>query len=208
MRYRSYRGSISTSRIFLREGGFCARATSRSSSELRSVRDNGARCSRSLSSASARHRNKSSIIGYNRVSATIIDIPRAYSENVPEEYIRRQTLSTSERFFTQELKELENTLLTAKDRIAELEFREFEKIRLAAAAEVTRIQAVADAIAELDCLCSLGEVAVKNGYTMRRWTCPRLSIIIGGAPGVELTCLRHALSPRAFSTAPTTVSPS
>jgi len=151
----------------VREGGILREGFSEEVDRLRNVRDNGAQM---VSELETRERERTGIkklkVGYNRVFGYYIDIPRAFSENVPEEYIRKQTLSTSERFFTQELKELENTLLTAKDSLSDLEFRYFEEVRLRVASEVTRIQAVADAIAELDAVCSLAEVAVKNGYAM------------------------------------------
>ena len=151
----------------VREGGMLREGYCEEVDELRNVRDNGARM---VSELELRERERTGIkklkVGYNRVFGYYIDIPRASSEEVPEDYIRKQTLSTSERFFTQELKELENTLLTAKDRIADLEYRLFEELRLKVAAKVAEIQAIADAVAELDVYCSLAEVAVKNGYTM------------------------------------------
>ncbi len=173
----------------VREGGILREGFSEEVDNLRNVRDNGAQM---VSQLETRERESTGIkklkVGYNRVFGYYIDIPRAFSENVPEEYIRRQTLSTSERFFTQELKELENTLLTAKDRLGELEFRFFEEVRLRVASEVTRIQALADAIAELDVLCSLAEVAVKNGYTMPEVDLSgALSISAGRHPVVEQT---------------------
>ena len=82
----------------------------------------------------------------------------------PEGYIRKQTLVSNERYFTQELKDLESSLLTARDRIADLEYQYFEQIRLQIAAEVNRIKATATSVATLDVICSLAEVAVRNGY--------------------------------------------
>ena len=171
----------------VREGGILREGFSEEVDNLRNVRDNGAQM---VSELEQRERENTGIkklkVGYNRVFGYYIDIPRAFSENVPEEYIRKQTLSTSERFFTQELKELESTLLSARDRLAELEFRFFEEVRLRVASEVTAIQAIADAMAELDALCSLAEVAVKNGYTMPEVDLSgALSISAGRHPVVE-----------------------
>ena len=173
----------------VREGGILREGFSEEVDNLRNVRDHGAEM---VSLLEQRERESTGIkklkVGYNRVFGYYIDIPRAFSENVPSEYIRRQTLSTSERFVTDELKELENTLLTAKDRLAELEYRFFEEVRLRVASEVTKIQAVADAIAELDALCSLAEVAVRNGYTMPEVDLSgTLSITSGRHPVVEQT---------------------
>ena len=173
----------------VREGGILREGFSEEVDNLRNVRDNGAQM---VSMLEAREREQTGIkklkVGYNRVFGYYIDIPRAFSENVPETYIRKQTLSTSERFFTEELKELENTLITARDRLADIEFRFFEELRLRVAAEVTRIQAIADAIAELDALCSLAEVAVRNGYTMPEIDLSgALSVTSGRHPVVEKT---------------------
>jgi len=173
----------------VREGGILREGFSEEVDNLRNVRDNGAQM---VSMLEAREREQTGIkklkVGYNRVFGYYIDIPRAFSENVPETYIRKQTLSTSERFFTEELKELENTLITARDRLADIEFRFFEELRLRVAAEVTRIQAIADAIAELDALCSLAEVAVRNGYTMPEIDLSgALSVTSGRHPVVEQT---------------------
>ncbi len=173
----------------VREGGILRAGFSEEVDSLRDVRDNGAQM---VSDLEQRERAITGIkklkVGYNRVFGYYIDIPRAFSENVPDTYIRKQTLSTSERFFTQELKELEGTLLTARDRLAELEFRFFEELRLRVAAEVTRIQALSDAIAELDVLCALAEVAVKNGYTQPEIDLSgKLIITAGRHPVVEQT---------------------
>ena len=150
----------------VREGGILRPGYCEEVDRLRNVRDNGAQM---IAELEQRERERTGVkklkVGYNRVFGYYIDIPRAFSENVPEDYIRRQTLSTSERFYTEELKNLENTLITARDSIADLEFRCFDEVRQKVAAEVTRIQALADAVAQLDAICSLAEVAVKNGYT-------------------------------------------
>ena len=105
-------------------------------------------------------------VGYNRVFGYYIEIPRSMSADVPDDYIRKQTLVNCERFITQELKELETELLTAKDRLQELEFRLFSEIREKIASQVTRIQKTASGIATLDVLCAFADVAVRNNYCM------------------------------------------
>lgn len=173
----------------VREGGILRKGFSEEVDNLRNIRDNGAQM---VSELETREREQTGIkklkVGYNRVFGYYIDIPRAFSENVPETYIRKQTLSTSERFFTEELKELENTLITARDKLADIEFRFFEEVRLRVAAEVTRIQAIADAISEIDALCSLAEVAVRNGYTLPEVDHSGVLSVTGGRhPVVEHT---------------------
>lgn len=173
----------------VREGGILREGYCEEVDRLRIVRDNGARM---VSELEQRERERTGIkklkVGYNRVFGYYIEIPRASSDQVPEEYIRKQTLSNGERFFTQELKELENTLLTAKEKIADLEFRCFEDVRLKVAEHVAKIQAIAEAMAELDAYCSLAEVAVKNGYTMPEVDLSRtIQIKEGRHPVVEQT---------------------
>ncbi|NLV87507.1 MAG: DNA mismatch repair protein MutS, partial [Clostridiales bacterium] len=134
---------------------------------LRNIRDNGTMMMTQLEQTQRERTGiKKLKVGYNRVFGYYIDIPRAFSENVPEEYIRKQTLSASERFFTPELKELEEKLLSARERIAELEFRCFEDLRLRVCQCVPQIQAVSDAVARLDVFCSLAETALRNNYVM------------------------------------------
>lgn len=126
-------------------------------------------------------------IGYNRVFGYYIEVSNSYKELVPDEYIRKQTLSNCERFITQELKELEAKVLGAQERISHLEYEIFSQVRTAVADELVRIQRTAHAIAQLDVFCSLAKVAVSNNYV-----CPQVDdsdkIIIkdGRHPVVEL----------------------
>ena len=174
----------------VREGGILRPGYSEELDHLRNVRDNGARL---VSELEARERERTGIkklkVGYNKVFGYFIDVPRSAGEtNIPEDYIRKQTLVSNERYFTQELKELENTLLTARDRINELEYRFFCELRAAVAAEVDRVQQSAAAVARLDALCSLAEVAVRNNYTMPEVDASReLRIVEGRHPVVEQT---------------------
>ena len=174
----------------VREGGILRAGYSEELDRLRDVRDNGAKM---VAELEARERGRTGIkklkVGYNKVFGYFIDIPRSAGlENVPEDYIRKQTLVSNERYFTQELKELENSLLTAKDRISELEYGFFCQLRDSVAARVDRVQAASDAVARLDALCSLAEVAVRNGYTMPEVDASReLRITEGRHPVVEQT---------------------
>ena len=105
-------------------------------------------------------------IGYNKVYGYYMEIPRALSDTVPDYFMRKQTLTNCERFITQELKELEVTLGSAKQSLEEREFELFEHLRKTIAAEVVRFQRSALQVATLDVCCSLAEVAVKNNYIM------------------------------------------
>ncbi len=103
-------------------------------------------------------------VGYNRVFGYYIEISRAYTGEVPETYIRKQTLANAERYITQELKELEARVLGARERSVALEYQLFVEVRRAIAQELPRIQSTAGAIARLDVLASLAEVAVRRNY--------------------------------------------
>lgn len=103
-------------------------------------------------------------IGYNRVFGYYIEVTNSAREQVPDTYIRKQTLANCERYITQELKELENKILGARERAMQLEFELFDELRQTVAAELDRVQTTARAVAELDVLCSFAEVAQRNGY--------------------------------------------
>ena len=121
-----------------------------------------------MASMEAQEKEKTGIrtlkIGYNKVFGYYIEVSNSFKDQVPDTYIRKQTLVNGERYITQELKNLESDILTAADRVAALEFELFTELRLAVAGQVSRIQAAASAVAELDSLCSLAAVAVSNNY--------------------------------------------
>ncbi|MDY4976287.1 MAG: DNA mismatch repair protein MutS, partial [Clostridia bacterium] len=94
------------------------------------------------------------------------EVTKTYQDKVPPHYIRKQTLANCERYITDELKQLEDTILSAGERIALLEYELFEQILEKIESNLPRIQATIHAIAVTDCLCSLAEVAVENHYCM------------------------------------------
>ena len=103
-------------------------------------------------------------IGYNKVFGYYIEVSNSFKEQVPEDYIRKQTLVNGERYITQELKDLEHEVLTAHDRDAALEYDLLTALRSDVAAQVTRVQLAASMIAQLDTLCAFAEVAAQNHY--------------------------------------------
>lgn len=103
-------------------------------------------------------------IGYNKVFGYYIEVSNSFKDQVPETYIRKQTLVNGERYITQELKDLEHDILSAADRVSALEYELFSTLREQIAAQVARIQRSAAAVAEIDTLCSFAAVAVKNNY--------------------------------------------
>ena len=151
--------------FLLREGGLIRDGANKELDDLRAVQSGGKGM---LTQIEAREKEKTGIrnlrVGYNRVFGYYIEVAKGQLSLVPDTYIRKQTLSTGERYITEELKELESTILTAKDRIIALEYELFTQLRQAVAAESARVKQTAQAIAQLDVLCSFAAVAVHNNY--------------------------------------------
>ena len=103
-------------------------------------------------------------VRYNKIFGYYIEVTNSFLDKVPEDYIRKQTLTNAERFITEELKEIEKRVLTAKDKIVQVEYELFDTIRKKVAAEVKRFQRTASAIANLDVLTSLAFVSSENHY--------------------------------------------
>ena len=93
-----------------------------------------------------------------------IEVSNSYKNLVPETYIRKQTLTSGERYITQELKELESKILGAHERLISLERRLFDELLESIGAQLDRIQRTANAIAQLDVLAALAQVAAENNY--------------------------------------------
>ena len=121
-----------------------------------------------LSELEAREREKTGIKGlkikYNRVFGYSLEVTNSFKELVPDTYIRKQTLTNAERYITQELKDLEDLILGAEDKLYALEYELFCQVRNTIAAEVVRIQKTAKAVAALDVFASLALVAQRNNY--------------------------------------------
>lgn len=104
-------------------------------------------------------------VGYNRVFGYFIEVTNSYKSLIPEDrYIRKQTLAGAERYITEELKEIEDKILGAKDKLVDIEYRIFCDIRSQVASQVTRIQQTANVISVLDVLCAFATVSVNNSY--------------------------------------------
>ncbi len=104
-------------------------------------------------------------VGYNKVFGYYIEISRGAADKAPENYIRKQTLVNAERFITPEMKEYETLVLNAEERIKEIETRLFREVCAELSKAAHKILSTARAIAELDVLSALGEVAALGGYT-------------------------------------------
>ena len=125
-------------------------------------------------------------VSYNRVFGYYIEVSKSFTEQVPAHYIRKQTLANCERYITPELKELEEQVLTAKERLTALEYQIFTALREHLARQAARVQATAAAVAAADALCSLAAVAVQRGYCRPQMTLgSEIHITDGRHPVVE-----------------------
>ena len=173
--------------VLLREGGLIRTGYN---AEIDSLRDLASGGKGQIAAIEQREREKTGIsklkIGYNRVFGYYIEVSKSNIDAVPEHYIRKQTLANGERYITEELKALESTVLGAQERLTTLEYEIFTEVRDQVAAEVHRVQKTAQAVAMLDVLCALADVACDNNYT-----CPvvdfsdRIEIRDGRHPVVE-----------------------
>ncbi len=121
-----------------------------------------------IAALEAREREKTGIkslkVGYNKVFGYYLSVTKANLSQVPDHYIRKQTLTNEERFITPELKEMESTVLGSDEKLTALEYELFVGVRAKIAEQVTRIQQSARAVAEMDALASFAEVATLYGY--------------------------------------------
>ena len=125
-------------------------------------------------------------IKYNKVFGYYLEVTNSYKDLVPDDWIRKQTTTNSERYITPKLKELENTILGSQDRLYSLEYELFNDIREKTAAHIKRIQATAKSIAAIDALCSLAYVAQQNNYVRPHINCDgKINIKDGRHPVVE-----------------------
>ncbi|MGM0370422.1 MAG: DNA mismatch repair protein MutS [Bacillota bacterium] len=104
-------------------------------------------------------------VGHNKVHGYYIEVTKANLDAVPDDYVRKQTLSNSERYITPELKDKESLILGAQEKSMDLEYELFGEVREQVAEQTERIQISADVLAQLDSLVSLAEVALNNNYT-------------------------------------------
>jgi len=160
--------------------------------ELDKLRETSKNAKQYLANLERRERERTGIkslkIGFNNVFGYYIEVSKANLNQVPEDYIRKQTLVGGERFFTVELKEYESQILNARDRITDLETALFQQVCRQVAAEGERIMAIAAALAHLDVFCSLAEVAVRHHYVRPTLNDSReISIKQGRHPVVEQT---------------------
>jgi DNA mismatch repair protein MutS len=149
----------------LQDGGVIRTGFSDELDELRQVRD-GARDF--IAALQTRERKRTGIgslkVGFNRVFGYYLEVTKANLDRVPDDYVRKQTLANAERYFTPELKEWEEKVTGAEEKILALETRLFQELRAEVAAQVRRLQAAGHQVARLDVLTTLARVAEARSY--------------------------------------------
>ena len=165
--------------------------------QLRALRDGGKDAiARIQADERARTGIQSLKVGFNKVFGYYIEITNSNLAHVPADYQRRQTISSGERYVTPALKEYEERVLTAAERIEARERELFEALRAAAGQEIARLQSIARAIAELDVLSALADVAAREGYVRPTMTDDYDLVIDGGRhPVVERMMPRDKFIP-------------
>ena len=169
--------------MLIRDGGVIARGYDPELDELRDLAEHG---DQFLIDLEQRERERTGIstlkVGYNRVHGYYIELGRSHAERVPDDYQRRQTLKTSERYVTPELKRFEGQVLSARERSLAREKLLYEALIAQLQTSLAPLQLSAAAIAELDVLCNLAERAERLN-----WSRPRLSDV----PGIRIEDGRH-----------------
>lgn len=176
----------------VREGGMIRAGYNAEVDRLREVMSGGRGM---LTEIETREKERTGIknlrVGYNRVFGYYIEVAKGQIDLVPKDYIRKQTLANGERYITEELKELENTILTSKDRVTLLEYELFNALREHLAQDAPRVQDTSRQIAILDCLCSFATIAVDNGYCRPEVDLSGEIEISGGRHPVVEKMLKH-----------------
>ena len=151
----------------VREGKFIREGYSEEVDRLRNVIDHGAEL---LADLEGRTKEQTGIrnmkVGYNKVFGYYIEVAKSQTDLVPQDWVRKQTTVNAERYISQELKELEHTILSAQDKVVALEYQLFVELREEVCAHVAQIQATAAAVAQVDVLTSFAVVAAANQYCM------------------------------------------
>ncbi len=181
----------------IKEGGIIRNGYSNDLDELRGISSHGKNF---IASLELRERESTGInslkIKFNKVFGYYIEVTRTHLAKVPERYTRKQTLVNAERFITQELKEYEDKVLSADDKITGIEYHLFKEIRERVGEQERRIKNTAAALANLDALLSLANKAAENNYSMPEITGDdEITIIDGRHPVIEQINLSERFVP-------------
>ncbi len=171
----------------VREGGMIADGYDTEVDRLRAIMADGQSW---VERVAAEERERTGIktlkVGYNKVFGYYIEVSKSFMNQVPASYVRKQTLANCERYITQELKDMEATILGAKDKLCALEFELYNRVRDFVASREARVRRTANLIAETDVFLSLATVASRNLYTRPEIADDdRISVTDGRHPVVE-----------------------
>ena len=181
----------------LAEGGVIREGFSEKLDEFRGVRDGAQEF---IAGLQVRERENTGIgslrVGFNKLFGYYLEVTKANLQRVPQHFIRKQTLTGAERFFTPELKEWEEKVFGAEDRIAQLEQSLFHRVREELAEAVPRVQQTSRRVAELDVTAALAEVAEAHGYARPEVTTEfAFDVTAGRHPVVETVMPREDFIP-------------
>lgn len=158
--------------LTVREGGMIKPGFNADVDYYRSIKNGGKDI---MASIEQREKDATGIktlkVAYNKVFGYYIEVSKSFVDQVPDRFVRKQTLTNCERYITQELKEMENTIFSADEKLVTLEYQLFDSLRAFVADNSDRIRKTASLIAEIDAYRSLAEVAGKNNYT-----CPEVDM--------------------------------
>lgn len=149
----------------IKEGGIIKSGYNNHVDELRDIKQNGKSL---ILEIEERERKKTGIsqlkIGYNKVFGYYFEVSRLNASKMPDYFERKQTLANSERFITEELRELENKILNAEEKLADIEYALFQDIRKYASNQADKLRQLAKLIAEIDTIAAFANVSIKNNY--------------------------------------------
>ena len=158
--------------LTIREGGMIKEGFSADVDYYRSIKNGGEEI---MASIEQREKDATGIktlkVAYNKVFGYYIEVSKSFVDQVPDRFVRKQTLTNCERYITQELKEMENTIFSADEKLASLEYQIFDSLRAVVSENRERIRKSASLVAEIDVYRSLAEVASKNNYV-----CPEVDL--------------------------------
>ena len=155
----------------LRDGGVIRPGFNEELDRLRSISKDGQSFLKDYQQQQAKRTGIPNLkVGYNKVFGYYIEVNHSASNKVPADYVRKQTIKNAERYITEELKEYETQVLTAEEKALDLEQRLFEDIRRQTARYVGRLQALAETLAQCDCLAALAYLANRRNYIRPKLT--------------------------------------
>ncbi len=172
----------------IKDGGYIKKGYNAELDELRDYSENSRKCIANIENA---EREKTGIktlkIGYNRVFGYYIEVTNSFKDKIPFNYVRRQTLTNAERYITEELKEIEDKILSSNERFIKLEAQLYSEIKDYLSLKIDELKSTSEQIANLDVLLSLATVARENNYTrpIVNNSNSQLDIVDGRHPVVE-----------------------